>query len=52
MRLRVTDEEQALQTEVRAFLARDRLTPADLPRALDDRMGILREWQASCYAAG
>ena len=52
MRLRATDEEQALQAEVRAFLAQDRLTPADLPRALDDRMGILREWQASCYEAG
>jgi alkylation response protein AidB-like acyl-CoA dehydrogenase len=52
MRLRATDEEQALQAEVRAFLAQDRLTPADLPRALDDRMEILREWQASCYAAG
>ena len=52
MRLRATDEEQALQAEVRAFLARDRLTPADLPRALDERMEILREWQASCYEAG
>ena len=52
MRLRATDEEQALQAEVRAFLAQDRLTPADLPRALDDRMEVLREWQASCYEAG
>ena len=52
MRLRATDEEQALQAEVRAFLAQDRLTPADLPRALDERMEILREWQASCYEAG
>src|SRR5829696_4453590 len=52
MKLRATDEEQALQAEVQAFLARDRLTPADLPRALDDRMEILREWQASCYEAG
>ena len=52
MRLQATDEERALQAEVRAFLAQDRLTPADLPRALDDRMVVLREWQASCYAAG
>src|SRR5215207_5517612 len=52
MKLRATDEEQALQAEVQAFLARDRLIPADLPRALDDRMEILREWQASCYEAG
>ncbi len=52
MRLRATDEEQALQAEVRAFLAQDRLTSADLPRALDERMEILREWQAACYEAG
>ena len=52
MRLRATDEEQALQAEVRTFLAQDRLTPADLPRALDERMEILRAWQASCYEAG
>ena len=52
MRLQATDEEQALQAEVRVFLAQDRLTPADLPRALDDRMVVLREWQASCYEAG
>src|SRR6476659_5687622 len=52
MRLRATDEEQTLQAEVRAFLAQDRLTPEDLPRALDERMEILREWQASCYEAG
>ncbi len=52
MRLRATDEEQALQAEVRAFLAQDRLTPADLPHALDERMEILRAWQASCFEAG
>jgi alkylation response protein AidB-like acyl-CoA dehydrogenase len=52
MRLASTDAERALQEEVRAFLAQDRLTPADLPRALDDRMQALRGWQASCQAAG
>jgi alkylation response protein AidB-like acyl-CoA dehydrogenase len=52
MRLRPTDTERALQEEVRAFLAQDRLTPADLPRALDDRMEVLRAWQAACHAAG
>jgi alkylation response protein AidB-like acyl-CoA dehydrogenase len=52
MHLTPTDEERALQEEVRAFLARDRLLPADLPRALDDRMEILREWQAACYESG
>jgi alkylation response protein AidB-like acyl-CoA dehydrogenase len=52
MHLTPTDEERALQEEVRAFLARDRLLPADLPRALDDRMEVLREWQAACYESG
>jgi alkylation response protein AidB-like acyl-CoA dehydrogenase len=52
MRLQPTEEEQALQDEVRAFLARDQLTSADLPRSLDDRMILLRDWQASCYEAG
>src|SRR5215207_7853517 len=52
MRLQATAEERALQDEVRAFLAQDRLTPADLPRALDDRIEVLRGWQTSCYEAG
>jgi alkylation response protein AidB-like acyl-CoA dehydrogenase len=52
MRLGSTDAERALQEEVRAFLAQDRLTPADLPRALDERMEVLRAWQAACHAAG
>src|SRR4051794_7063819 len=52
MKLRATDEERALQDEVRSFLAQAPLVGAALPRALDDRMTLLREWQASCYAAG
>src|SRR3954453_16633603 len=52
MQLRATDDERALQDEVRAFLAQDRLTPADLPHRLDDRMEVLRGWQAACYEAG
>ena len=52
MQLRATDEERALQDEVRSFLAQAPLVGADLPHALDDRMTLLREWQASCYAAG
>src|SRR3954454_12350667 len=52
MQLRATDEERALQAEVRAFLAHDRLTPADLPRSLDARMEVLRGGQAACHEAG
>src|SRR3954471_6535372 len=52
MQLRATGEERALQDEVRAFLARDHVRPADLPRQLDDRMAVLREWQAACYEPG
>jgi alkylation response protein AidB-like acyl-CoA dehydrogenase len=52
MRLGPTEAERALQEEVRAFLAQDRLTPADLPRSLDDRIAVLRGWQAACQAAG
>src|SRR3954453_4015082 len=52
MQLRATAEERALQDEVRSFLAQAPLVGADLPHALDDRMALLREWQASCYAAG
>jgi alkylation response protein AidB-like acyl-CoA dehydrogenase len=52
MRLTATDVERALQEEVRAYLARERLAPAELPRALDDRMEVLRGWQAACYEAG
>src|SRR4051794_9945264 len=52
MQLRATEEERALQDEVRSFLAQSPLVGAALPHALDDRMSVLREWQASCYAAG
>jgi alkylation response protein AidB-like acyl-CoA dehydrogenase len=52
MRLRATDSERALQDEVRAFLAQNRLGAADLPRELDDRMEALRRWQAVCHDAG
>src|SRR4051794_35635975 len=52
MQLRATAEERALQDEVRSFLAQAPQVGAALPRALDDRMTVLREWQASCYAAG
>src|SRR3954454_4198809 len=52
MQLRATDHARALQDEVRSFLAQAPQVGAALPRALDDRMTVLREWQASCSAAG
>jgi alkylation response protein AidB-like acyl-CoA dehydrogenase len=52
MQLRSTDAERALQDEVRTFLANDRLTPGDLPHALDERIEALRGWQAQCYREG
>src|SRR3954451_23967197 len=52
MQLRATDAERALQEEVRSFLAQAPLVGAALPRTLDDRMAVLRGWQASCHASG
>jgi alkylation response protein AidB-like acyl-CoA dehydrogenase len=52
MRLQATDAERALQSEVRSFLARERLDPAGLAHTLDERMEVLRGWQAACYEAG
>jgi alkylation response protein AidB-like acyl-CoA dehydrogenase len=52
MRLTPTDDERALQEDVRAFLARHRRLPGDLPRGLDARMEALRDWQDACYEAG
>jgi alkylation response protein AidB-like acyl-CoA dehydrogenase len=52
MRLRATEAERALQDEVRSFLAQAPLVGATLPRVLDDRIALLREWQARCHEAG
>jgi alkylation response protein AidB-like acyl-CoA dehydrogenase len=52
MRLQATDAERALQAEVQAFLARERIDPAELPHGLDERTEVLRGWQAACYDAG
>jgi alkylation response protein AidB-like acyl-CoA dehydrogenase len=52
MRLRATEAERALQDEVRSFLAQAPLVGATLPRVLDDRIALLREWQACCHEAG
>jgi alkylation response protein AidB-like acyl-CoA dehydrogenase len=52
MQLTETLTERALAEEVRAFLADQTLASSDLPRALDERMAVLRRWQAECYEAG
>src|SRR4051812_2655696 len=52
MQLRATDDERALQAEVRAFLAQSSLSPAGLPHSLDARMEVLRDWQRACHEAG
>lgn len=48
----MSPEERRLRDEVRAFLAGNAPSPADLPRSLDPRIEALRGWQASCYRAG
>jgi alkylation response protein AidB-like acyl-CoA dehydrogenase len=52
MQLTESPSERALADEVRAFLAAEELASAELPHSLDDRMAVLRRWQATCYAAG
>jgi alkylation response protein AidB-like acyl-CoA dehydrogenase len=52
MQLTETASERALAHDVSAFLTREGLVSAELPRGLDDRMSVLRRWQAACYAAG
>src|ERR1700761_6928315 len=52
MQLAETASERALAEEVRAFLGREGLRFEELPHALDERMAVLRDWQAACHAAG
>jgi alkylation response protein AidB-like acyl-CoA dehydrogenase len=52
MRLTPTDTERRLQEEIRAFLAAEAMDQRSLPRALDERIDVLRAWQARCYDAG
>ena len=52
MRLVATAEERRLQDEIRGFLAREQVTAADLPHSLDERIEVLRGWQAACHEAG
>ena len=50
MRLALTEEERLLQEEIRGFLVGH--VPDRLPHSLDERIALLREWQARCYEAG
>jgi alkylation response protein AidB-like acyl-CoA dehydrogenase len=52
VKLGLSAEERQLQEEVRAFLARHRPDPDDLPHALDERIAYLRRWQAELFEAG
>src|SRR3954449_12673511 len=52
MRLTPTPSERTLQEEIRRFLAAEAIGSRTLPRALDERMELLRAWQARCYEAG
>jgi alkylation response protein AidB-like acyl-CoA dehydrogenase len=52
MQLSATESERRLQDEIRGFLAAERPDAARLPRRLEERMEVLRAWQARCYEAG
>src|SRR3954453_1307526 len=52
MRLTPTPSERTLQEEIRRFLAAEAIGSRTLPPALDERMELLRAWQARCYEAG
>ena len=52
MQLSATESERRLQDEIRGFLAAERPDAARLPRPLNERMKLLRAWQARCYEAG
>src|SRR3954471_4389939 len=52
MKLGLSLSERRLQEEVREFLAARAGSFSSLPRNLDERIGLLRGWQALCYEAG
>jgi alkylation response protein AidB-like acyl-CoA dehydrogenase len=52
MRLTPTPSERKLQEEIRDFLAAGAMDPRSLPHGLEERMELLRAWQARCYEAG
>src|SRR3954471_5092183 len=52
MRLTPSDSERRLQEEIQAFLAAEAPDATTLPRALDERIEVLRTWQARRHEAG
>jgi alkylation response protein AidB-like acyl-CoA dehydrogenase len=52
MKLGLSDAERRLQEEIRRFLEAELVAGSALPRPLEERMEVLRAWQARCYQAG
>jgi alkylation response protein AidB-like acyl-CoA dehydrogenase len=52
MKLGLCDAERRLQQEIRRFLEVELDAGSALPRPLEERMEVLRAWQARCYEAG
>jgi alkylation response protein AidB-like acyl-CoA dehydrogenase len=52
MKLGLSDAERRLQEEIRRFLEAELVAGSALPRPLEERMEVLRAWQARCYEAG
>jgi alkylation response protein AidB-like acyl-CoA dehydrogenase len=52
VKLGLNPDELALQAGVREFLRESAGAYAMLPTSLDERIEVLRQWQAQCYEAG
>jgi alkylation response protein AidB-like acyl-CoA dehydrogenase len=52
MKLGLSDAERRLQEEIRRFLKVELAAGSALPRPLEERIEVLRAWQARCYEAG
>jgi alkylation response protein AidB-like acyl-CoA dehydrogenase len=52
MQLTPTDSERRLQEEIRQFLALELADAVALPPTLEERIEVLRDWQARCHRAG
>jgi alkylation response protein AidB-like acyl-CoA dehydrogenase len=52
MQLTPTDSERRLQEEIRQFLAVELADAVALPPTLEERIEVLRGWQARCHRAG